>query len=250
MFYGVEVTLEVLDKINEKKSSRGTAGGLEKRPMMLHLSDTGEMVCSVTLETFLSRISPYRMDNVEKRSREKSPHHWSAYAESLDHSRSPCAAKSEFHRIPSDPQNPRSMSAGNMNIQIPRGSRRSPSRITEFCEDSDIISVPKIRSNRNPDNTYCLYTAKLTMTPSVDNHLGAEYVCQVEHPSLEKAIKRSTRGMENPGQDLSWSPSPRSWEDNMLVQFSHAPYKVLYPKDIKVKLASGGDTTQKRECSR
>ncbi|XP_069590964.1 uncharacterized protein [Ranitomeya imitator] len=302
--YGVEVTLEVLDKINEKKVAEELLEDLKKvnrfvrlnqleeskclapeaRPMMLHLSDTGEMVCSVTLETFYPGYLHIEWTCGKEKSGEVSSS-LERYAESLDHrSFSVCSEvrisqdsirspESTVHvsweheytntkgqqtfsitdhnflwrPVMDEIQTPSCMYHDNPVVFNCHISGYYPDNVTvkwfrrnkkslELCEDSDNISVPKIRSNRNPDNTYSC-TAKLTMTPSVDNHLGAEYVCQVEHPSLEKAIKRSTRGMEILARPQLESIT-KVLEDNMLVQFSMHLTK-FYPKDIKVKWHRG-----------
>ncbi|XP_073504754.1 uncharacterized protein [Phyllobates terribilis] len=302
--YGVEVTLEALEKINEKKVAEELVEDLKKvnrfvrltqleeskclapeaRPMMLHLSDTGEMICSVTLETFY----PGYLHMKWKCGKEKSGEVLSSqdlYTESLEHrSFSVCSEarisqdsirspESTVHvsweheytntkgqqtfsitdqdflwrPVMDEIQTPPCVYHDNPVVFQCRISGYYPGDVTvkwfrknkktlELCEDSDNVSIPKIRSNRNPDNTYSC-TAKLTITPSLEDHLGAEYICHVEHPSLEKAIKKSTGGMKILAKPQLESIT-KALDDNMLVQFS-MQLKKFYPKDIKVKWHRG-----------
>ncbi|CAN2391380.1 hypothetical protein PRIEUP_LOCUS1419 [Pristimantis euphronides] len=113
---------------------------------------------------------------------------------------------------------------------------RKNNQTLELYEESDDVLIPKPRSKKNADNTYSC-TAQLMMTPTLRSHQGAEYVCQVEHPSLEKAIKKSTGGVKilaKPEQE----PITMSLVDDVLVQFS-LKLKQFYPKDIKVKWHRG-----------
>ncbi|XP_073504752.1 uncharacterized protein [Phyllobates terribilis] len=45
-------------------------------------------------------------------------------------------------------------------------------------------------AERRPDNTYSC-TASLTVTPSIEDD-GAEFICRVQHPSLERRIEQTT----------------------------------------------------------
>ncbi|XP_073403339.1 uncharacterized protein [Dendrobates tinctorius] len=302
--YGVEVTLEVLDKINEKKVAEELLEDLKKvnrfvrltqleeskclapeaRPMKLHLSDTGEMICSVTLETFYPGYLHIEWKCGKEKSGEVSPS-LERYTESLDHrSFSVCSEvrisqdsirspESKVHvsweheytntkgqqtfsitdqdflwrPVVDEIQTPLCIYDDNPVVFSCHISGYYPDDVTvkwfrrnkktlELCEDSDNVSIPKIRSNRNPDNTYSC-RARLTMTPSVENHLRAEYVCQVEHPSLEKAIKKSTGGMKILAKPQLESIT-KALEDNALVKFT-MHLKKFYPKDIKVKWHRG-----------
>ncbi|KAM4024175.1 uncharacterized protein ACNLHF_025122 isoform 1-T20 [Anomaloglossus baeobatrachus] len=302
--YGVEVTLEVLDKINEKKVAEEMLEDLKKvnrfvrlnqleeltclppeaRPITLSLSDTGEMIFSVALETFY----PGYLHIEWKCGKEKSPDVLSSqevYTESLD-SRS-FSVCSEVRISPDSLRSPESTvhvsweheytnTKGQQmfsitdqgflwrpvmdDIQTPLYIYhddpvvlqchisgyypdnvmvkwfRKHKKTLDLCEDSDNISIPKIRSSRNPDHTYSC-TARLMMTPSVENHLGAEYVCHVEHPSLEKAITKSSGGMKILAKPQLESIT-KALDDHMLVQFTMLLTK-FYPKDIKVKWHRG-----------
>ncbi|XP_066432896.1 uncharacterized protein [Eleutherodactylus coqui] len=302
--YGVEVTLEVLDKINEKKVAEELQEDLKKvnrfvrlnqveelrcldpkaRPTMLHLSDTGEVVCSVTLDTFY----PGYLHIEWKCGREKSTDVLSSqelYEESPDQtSFSVCSQV----RIPEDSlrcpesavhisweheytntreQQTRSIRDQDFpwrpvvdDIQAPPCIYHSvpailqchisgyyPDAVTvkwfrknkrtlELCEETDDASIPKIKSTKNPDNTFSC-TAQLMITPAVKSHQGAEYICQVEHPSLEKAIKKSTGGIKMLAKP-QLEPIGKTLLDGMLVQFSLHLHS-FYPKDMKVKWHRG-----------
>ncbi|KAG8549617.1 hypothetical protein GDO81_020492 [Engystomops pustulosus] len=302
--YGVEVTLAVLDKINERKVAEELQEDLQKverfirlnqveesrclspkgRPMTLSLSDSGEMTCSVTLETF---YPGYLHIEWECRSR-KSAEVLSSqelYKESSDHtSFSVCSEvrisqdslrcpESTIHvrweheytntkgqqtfsisdegylwrPVLGDVQTPPCLFHDTPAVIQCHISGYYPDTITvkwfrknkkdlEMCEESDDVSIPKIRSSRSPDNTYSC-TAKLLMTPTLRSHQGAEYICQVEHPSLERGMKKSTGAMR-----LMATPHLEAIEKalagDMLVQFSLHLTK-FYPKEIKVKWHRG-----------
>ncbi|XP_069840513.1 uncharacterized protein [Dendropsophus ebraccatus] len=251
--YGAEVTLAVLDKINEKKVAEELEEDLRKvRPMALHLSDTGEMMCSITLETF---YPGYLHTEWKECGGEKSEEVLSSqelYKESPDHrSFSVCSEvrisqdsltdpestvhvsweheytntkgrqtfsikDQDFHWRPvvGDIQTPPCLYHNTLVVLQCEISGYYPDGLTmkwfkkykqnlELYEESDDVLIPQITSNKNPDNTYSC-TARLIMTPTLSSHQGAEYICQVEHPSLEKAIKKSTGGVKM--LDLPWTP--------------------------------------------
>ncbi|PIO15281.1 hypothetical protein AB205_0097220, partial [Aquarana catesbeiana] len=57
-------------------------------------------------------------------------------------------------------------------------------------------------SRKQSDHTYAC-TASLVFTPKKDDH-GVDFICEVDHPSLEQPIKKTTGKL--PLIDLSWSP--------------------------------------------
>ncbi|XP_069840495.1 uncharacterized protein [Dendropsophus ebraccatus] len=308
--YGAEMTLAVLDKINEKKVAEELEEDLRKvdrfvrlneleesrclapkaRPMALRLSDTGEMMCSITLETFY----PGYLHTEWKCGGEKSEEVLSSqelYKESPDHgSFSVCSEVRISQDSLTDPESTVHVSweheytntKGRQtfsirdkdflwrpvmgDIQTPPClyhdtpvvlqcdiSGYYPDALTvkwfkknkqnqELYEESDDVSIPKITSNKNPDNTYSC-TARLMMTPTMSSHQGAEYICQVEHPSLEKAIKKSTGGVKMLAKPRL-EPIGKTLVDNTFVQFS-LHLKSFYPKDIKVKWHRGENEFRK-----
>ncbi|XP_040295274.1 uncharacterized protein LOC121007421 isoform X1 [Bufo bufo] len=66
-----------------------------------------------------------------------------------------------------------------------RWRRRAGDEIYEETENQ------RITSGRAADNTYNC-TSSLTITPTLETHQGAEYICLVEHPTLEKPIMKTT----------------------------------------------------------
>ncbi|XP_073504770.1 uncharacterized protein [Phyllobates terribilis] len=76
--------------------------------------------------------------------------------------------------------------------------RRNGDKLHEENDDNQGIT-----SRRAADNTYSR-TASLTITPDLRTHQGAEYICLVEHPSLERPIERSTGRLRV--YDLPWRP--------------------------------------------
>ncbi|XP_075686930.1 uncharacterized protein LOC142656006 isoform X2 [Rhinoderma darwinii] len=308
--YGVEVTLAVLDKINEKKVAEELQEDLQKvdrflrlnqleestflapkaRPMTLSLSDTDDMMCSVTLETFY----PGYLHTDWKCGREKSTEVLSSqelYNESPDQrSFTVCSevrisqdslrcSESTIHvtweheytntkgkqtlsirdqdfpwrPVVDDIQTPPriyhdtpvvlqcQVSGYYPDALVVKWFRKNEHNL-ELCEEFDDVSITKIRSNKNPDNTYSC-AAELMMTPTLRNHQGAEYICQVEHPSLERAIKKSTGGLKMLAKPLL-EPIRKTLVDNILVQFS-LHLKMFYPKDIKVKWHRGETQVRK-----
>ncbi|XP_018424885.1 PREDICTED: Ig mu heavy chain disease protein-like [Nanorana parkeri] len=100
----------------------------------------------------------------------------------------------------------------------------------EICEDS--ASIPQTSSHKTTDNTYSC-TARLTITPTLRVHQGAEYICRVQHPSLQKAIEKSTGRLNMIGRP-QMDPIQMTLVDNMFIQFC-LTLKRFYPKDFKIK---------------
>ncbi|XP_075037397.1 uncharacterized protein LOC142098450 [Mixophyes fleayi] len=103
----------------------------------------------------------------------------------------------------------------------------------EICEESDTMSTTNIQSHRNTDNTYSC-TSKLVITPTVRSHQGAEYICRVEHPSLEKPIERSTGQLYVIAKPHMTEPIKITVADSSRVQFS-LNLQTFWPKDINIK---------------
>ncbi|XP_073504778.1 uncharacterized protein [Phyllobates terribilis] len=135
-------------------------------------------------------------------------------------------------------------------IQIPRLFVGSPAvlqcNISEYFPDA--VTVKWMRrdgdklheetdnqgttSTRASDNTYSR-TASLTITPDLRTHQGAEYICLVEHPSLERPIERSTGRLRVYGKPQMSAPIEITMADSSRVQFSLNLQK-FYPKDIRI----------------
>ncbi|XP_075141621.1 uncharacterized protein LOC142217318 [Leptodactylus fuscus] len=70
----------------------------------------------------------------------------------------------------------------------------------EIYEETD--NNHKITPRRAADNTY-MCTASLTITYTLETHQGAEYICVVNHPSLERPIERSTGRLHGLKSDIA-----------------------------------------------
>ncbi|XP_069590991.1 uncharacterized protein [Ranitomeya imitator] len=105
--------------------------------------------------------------------------------------------------------------------------RRDGDQLHEETDDNQ-----RIMSRRAADNTYSR-TASLTITPDLRTHQGAEYICLVEHPSLETPIERSIGPLQIYGKPQMSAPVEITMADSSHVQFSLKLQK-FYPKDIKI----------------
>ncbi|XP_073403342.1 uncharacterized protein [Dendrobates tinctorius] len=105
--------------------------------------------------------------------------------------------------------------------------RRDGDQIHEETDNNQ-----RITSRRAADNTYSC-TASLTITPDLRTHQGAEYVCLVEHPSLERPIQRSTEPLQVYGKPQMSAPIAITIANSSRVQFSLNLQK-FYPEDIKI----------------
>ncbi|CAJ0948036.1 unnamed protein product [Ranitomeya imitator] len=105
--------------------------------------------------------------------------------------------------------------------------RRDGDQLHEETDDNQ-----RITSRRATDNTYSC-TASLTITPDLQTHQGAEYICLVEHPSLETPIERRTGPLQIYGKPQMSAPIEITMADSSHVQFSLKLQK-FYPKDIKI----------------
>ncbi|XP_073502331.1 uncharacterized protein [Phyllobates terribilis] len=105
--------------------------------------------------------------------------------------------------------------------------RRDGDKLHEETDDNQ-----RITSRRAADNTYSR-TASLTITPDLRTHQGAEYICLVEHPSLERPIERSSGRLRVYGKPQILLPIQITKADSSRVQFSLNLQK-FYPKDIKI----------------
>ncbi|XP_040295382.1 uncharacterized protein LOC121007497 isoform X2 [Bufo bufo] len=254
------------------------------RPMTLGLSDSGEMMCSVTLETFypgylhiewkcrretstevlssqevyrespdgrsFSASSEVRISQDLLRCPESTVHlSWEHEYTSTKGQQTFSISDQDFlwRPVVDDIQTPQRLYheipavlqchiSGYYPDAVAVKWFRKNNRNLELCEESDEVSLPKIRSSKNPDNTYSC-TARLMMTPRLRNHQGAEYICRVEHPSLEEAIKKSSGGINLLAKPQLESIG-KTLLEHMSIRFS-LHLKTFYPKDIKVKWHHG-----------
>ncbi|XP_077130224.1 uncharacterized protein LOC143785347 [Ranitomeya variabilis] len=140
-------------------------------------------------------------------------------------------------------------------IQIPRLLLGSPAvlqcNISEFFPDAVTVKWKRrdghqlheetddnqrITSRRAADNTYSR-TASLTITPDLRTHQGAEYICLVEHPSLETPIERSTGRLQVYGKPQMSASIEITMAGSSRVQFSLKLQK-FFPEAIKISWCS------------
>ncbi|XP_040295276.1 uncharacterized protein LOC121007421 isoform X2 [Bufo bufo] len=107
-----------------------------------------------------------------------------------------------------------------------RWRRRAGDEMYEETENQ------RITSRRAADNT-CNCTSSLTITPTLETHQGAEYICLVEHPTLETPIEKTTGRLQVLAEPQIPDPIQISMADSSRVQFSLNLQK-FYPKDIKI----------------
>ncbi|XP_066433984.1 uncharacterized protein [Eleutherodactylus coqui] len=255
--YGVELTLEVLDKINEKKVAEKLQEDLQKvnrfirlnqveelrwlapkaRPTMLHLSDTGEVMCSVTLEAFY----PGYLHIEWKCGREKSTEVLSSqelYEESPDQTSfsvrsqvrisedslgcpesevhvsweheytntrgqktlsirdqdlpwSPCVDEIFVLRLEDQLRTCMMCSiTGYFPDKLSVSWYKKENGVTSAVQDSEDIAT-KIEPHKRKNMTFGC-TAVLHFNPDAKKDQGSEFICRVEHPSLEHPIERSS----------------------------------------------------------
>ncbi|KAM3916861.1 uncharacterized protein RB166_016022 [Leptodactylus fuscus] len=100
----------------------------------------------------------------------------------------------------------------------------------EIYEETD--NNQRITSRSAADNTY-MCTASLTITPTLGTHQGAEYICVVNHPSLERPMEKSTGRLQVIAKPQMLAPIEITMEDKYRLQFSLNLQK-FYPKDINI----------------
>ncbi|XP_044158930.1 uncharacterized protein LOC122944575 [Bufo gargarizans] len=121
-----------------------------------------------------------------------------------------------------------------------RWSRRAGYKMYEETENQ------RISSRRAADNTYNC-TSSLTISPTLETHQGAEYICLVEHPTLETPIEKTTGRLQVTAEPQMLDPVQISMADSSRVQFSLNLQK-FYPKDIKISW-HWENTTRKYDLS-
>ncbi|XP_066433988.1 uncharacterized protein [Eleutherodactylus coqui] len=101
-----------------------------------------------------------------------------------------------------------------------------------ICKEADGAINQSVTSMRADDNTYSC-TSSLTITPTLGAHQGAEYICIVDHPALEKPIVRSTGRLQVTAAPQMLAPIEITMTESSRVQFSLSLQK-FYPKDIEI----------------
>ncbi|XP_063791450.1 uncharacterized protein LOC134945849 [Pseudophryne corroboree] len=298
--YGVEVTLAVLDVINEKNVAKELERDLTKvdgferltqsegsgdtatpiaRPVTTSLCDNGEIKYSLTLERYYPRYIQIEwtcgVGDVQETLSCRNH-----YTEQADKTFTVCSEVRITENLLRNPDwrvcvtwdHQHTYSNGRQEltvrhpdflwtpvveeIQTPRLFHNTPvalectvsgyfpdalavtwlrrrERKLEICEESDDVSVPKIKSYKSPDNTYrCI--AKLMLTPTLRDHQGAEYICQVQHPSLENAIKKSSGRLSMMAKPQP-EPMKMTLEDEGFVVRFSLQLKMFYPKELNIR---------------
>ncbi|XP_073492246.1 uncharacterized protein [Aquarana catesbeiana] len=90
-----------------------------------------------------------------------------------------------------------------------------------------------ISSRKGDDNTYSC-TATLTIVPKLSVHQGAEYICRVNHPSLERPIERRTESLIVKAKPQMVEPIMITMGYSTRVLFTLNLMK-FYPKNIEIE---------------
>ncbi|XP_040212173.1 uncharacterized protein LOC120943119 [Rana temporaria] len=107
------------------------------------------------------------------------------------------------------------------------------SRDEELCEETDNMVSSTITPRREADNTYSC-TASLTIIPTLSVHQGAEYICRVDHPSLENPIEKRTEKLVVKGKPQMVEPIMITMGDSSRVLFTLHLQK-FYPEKIEIE---------------
>ncbi|XP_075422591.1 uncharacterized protein LOC142463565 isoform X2 [Ascaphus truei] len=103
--------------------------------------------------------------------------------------------------------------------------------------NADRVTIPDITSHKDADNSYSC-TARLTVTPTLATDQGGEYICRVEHPSLEQPIERSTGKLSIVAKPENMKPIQVKLTYSARVQF-FLNLQRFYPKDIQISWGYG-----------
>ncbi|XP_073492240.1 uncharacterized protein [Aquarana catesbeiana] len=103
----------------------------------------------------------------------------------------------------------------------------------EIYEETDNMVSNTITSRKGDDNTYSC-TASLTITPTLSVHQGAEYICRVDHPSLERPIERKTKRLIIKAKPQMVEPIEITMGDSGCVLFTLNLQK-FYPENIEIE---------------
>ncbi|KAM5151726.1 uncharacterized protein ACMZJ9_009972 [Mantella aurantiaca] len=102
----------------------------------------------------------------------------------------------------------------------------------ELCEETDNMVSRTIDSWRAADNTYSC-TARLTIIPKLTVHQGAEFICRVDHPSLEEPMESPSGKVSVKAKPQMVEPIEITVEDSSRVHFTLTLQK-FYPENIEV----------------
>ncbi|XP_077303649.1 uncharacterized protein LOC143923715 isoform X2 [Lithobates pipiens] len=120
------------------------------------------------------------------------------------------------------------------------------SKNQDICEETDNM-VSNTITPRKGDNAYSC-TASLTIMPTLSAHQGAEYICRVNHPSLERPIERRT-------ERLIIKAKPQMVEPIMITKYYtrvHFTLKLIkfYPENIEIEwTCEHEDKTSEISCT-
>ncbi|XP_068102446.1 uncharacterized protein [Hyperolius riggenbachi] len=108
----------------------------------------------------------------------------------------------------------------------------------QYLANGDKYRMPQITHQRQPDSTYSC-TASLLITPTVTEDQGAEFICRVQHPSLERPLERSTGPLQVMVSPQVIEPVRFSISDTGAVQCA-LTLRRFYPRDISITWSSKG----------
>uniref|UniRef100_A0A8C5QAR9 Ig-like domain-containing protein n=1 Tax=Leptobrachium leishanense TaxID=445787 RepID=A0A8C5QAR9_9ANUR len=99
--------------------------------------------------------------------------------------------------------------------------------------------IPDLQHVKQQDHTYSC-TARLVLSPSVKSEDGAEFICRVEHPSLEGAIEKRTEPLQVMAKPEISGPVKlticETGEVLCVMNLRH-----FYPKDIDIQWICGSN---------
>ncbi|XP_041432943.1 uncharacterized protein LOC108704736 isoform X4 [Xenopus laevis] len=111
----------------------------------------------------------------------------------------------------------------------------------------DMYKIPEISPHKQEDKTFTC-TASLLFSPSLNQDNGTEFICRVEHPSLEGAIEKSTGPIHVKAKPQVIQPINLSISDSGEVLCSLFVLS-FYPKEIPITWICGSSQSQETKPS-
>ncbi|CAH2307919.1 Ig mu heavy chain disease -like [Pelobates cultripes] len=105
-----------------------------------------------------------------------------------------------------------------------------------LVSDAERVSV---KSKKEEDFTYSC-SSILTVSPTLRTHQGAEYICRVEHPSLEKPIETRTGKIRVMAKPRIMEPIEMTLGDYSRIHFS-LNLQSFHPEDIDITWRNEGE---------
>ncbi|XP_075036500.1 uncharacterized protein LOC142098005 [Mixophyes fleayi] len=106
--------------------------------------------------------------------------------------------------------------------------------------DNETKKLPIHRSQQQRDKTFT-YTACLVITPSLEDQ-GSEFICRVEHPSLEQPIERSTGPVQVKREVLCSLSLKRFYPHSITVTWTSGEQHNTITSENKITQSESGKT--------